>query len=323
MYTEVKMYYLMKFKNLFERLKQNLQAPSSVAVDSQTPQRFAAWEERGKLLEVSNQFVLFELQRINEMLRLHLLGDEALSEIDQKQTRASFEYQWADFNTGVAMANDTAFMSQIKTQVCQFTDLPAEWFKGKKIADVGCDSGRYSYAMLSLGASVRAFDQSESGLRNATKLCADFSDRFSTEQINLLDWSGSGDFDLVFCFGVVHHTGNTYLAMRNVADKVKPGGKLFLMIYGFPEKEPDFTELNSYESLRHKLRPLTFEEKKKSLIDQFGEHLAHGWFDAVAPRINDILTYAEIVEFLTALGFSNFKRTVKMRNHHLVAEKKG
>lgn len=278
-------------------------------------------KEQVKLLEVQNHFMLYELQRINEMLRLHLLGDEALAEIDQKQTRASFEYQWADFNTGVAMATDRAFMTEIRSQVCQFTDLPTGWFKGKKIADVGCGSGRYSYAMLSLGASVRAFDQSESGLRNAAQLCAEFGDRFSTERINLLDWSGAGDFDLVFCFGVVHHTGNTYLAMRHVAEKVKPGGKLFLMIYGFPEQEPDFTELNSYEALRQKLRPLTFEEKKKSLIDQFGEHFAHGWFDAVSPRINDILSYAEIVEFLTALGFLNFKRTVNMRNHHLIAEK--
>lgn len=319
------MIFLRKIKNGIKRLQRAVMPLSSEqgSVGLQSIEKIGFLEEQVKLLEVQNRFMLFELQRINEMLRLHLLGDQALSEIDQQQTRASFEYQWADFNTGVAMSTDKSFMAQIQSQVCQFTDLPAEWFKGKKIADVGCGSGRYSYAMLSLGASVRAFDQSESGLRNAADLCADFSDRFSTERINLLDWGGSADFDLVFCFGVVHHTGNTYLAMRNVADKVKPGGKLFLMIYGFPEKEPDFTELNSYESLRYKLRPLTFEQKKKSLIDQFGEHLAHGWFDAVAPRINDILTYAEIVEFLTALGFSNFKRTVNMRNHHLVAEKKG
>lgn len=286
-------------------------------------EKLLSLEEQIKLLEVQNKFMLYELQRVNEMLRLHLLGDQALGEIDQKQTRDSFEYQWADFNTGVAMATDKAFMSEIQSKVCQFTDLPTDWFQGKKVADVGCGSGRYSYALLSLGASVRAFDQSESGLRNAATLCAEFGDRFSTEHINLLDWSGSADYDLVFCFGVVHHTGNTYLAIRNVAEKVKLGGKLFLMIYGFPEKEPDFTELNSYEELRYSLRPLTFEERKKSLIDQFGEHLAHGWFDAVSPRINDILSYAEIVEFLSALGFSNFKRTVDMRNHHLIAEKTG
>lgn len=277
-------------------------------------------EEQVKLLTVQNRFMLYELQRINEMMRFHLLGNEALAEIDQKQTRASFEYQWADFNTGVALADDKAFMEQVQTQICQITALDASWFMGRKVADVGCGSGRFSYGMLSLGASVSAFDQSESGLRNTAELCTPYKERLSTERINLLEWGGTGDFDLVFCFGVVHHTGNTYLAMRNVADKVKPGGKLFLMIYGFPEKEPDFTELTSYEDVRQKIRPLTFEEKKKTLVDQFGEY-AHGWFDATSPRINDILSYAEIVEFLSALGFSNFKRTTSGRNHHLIAEK--
>lgn len=278
-------------------------------------------EEQYQLVAAQNRFILFELQRINETIRYHLLGNIDLAESDMQQTRSSFDYQWADFNTGVAMPNDQEFMRNLSAQLCQFTDLSATWFPGKRVVDVGCGAGRYSYGLLSLGATVTACDQSLAALQRTTELCQEFANRLTTQQINLLEWDTEEQYDLAFCFGVVHHTGNTYLAIRNVARKVKPGGRLFLMIYGFPEGSIDFTELNSYEELRHKLRPLSFVEKKQLLIEQFGAHLAHGWFDATSPRINDLLTFPEIADFLTRLGFHNIKRTHNIRNHHLIADK--
>jgi 2-polyprenyl-3-methyl-5-hydroxy-6-metoxy-1,4-benzoquinol methylase len=274
-----------------------------------------------KLTAEQNHFISYELRRLNESLRYHLLGNTPLGEIDQLQTRSSFDYQWADFHTGIAMSNDPTFMSQVQTQICQMTDLPANWFSGKNVVDVGCGAGRFTYGMLSMGALVTACDQSEAGLRQTAELSREFSDHLVTKQINLLEWQDVGQFDLVFCFGVVHHTGNTYLAIRNAAQKVKPGGRLFLMIYGFPETLSDFIEINSYEELREKVRPLSFEAKKDLLIEQFGPQLAHGWFDAVSPRINDLLTFPEIADVLVSLGFQNIKRTMSGRNHHLVADK--
>lgn len=272
-------------------------------------------------LSVENKFILYELKRINEALRYHLLGDMLLGETVQVQTRSSFEYQWDKFHTGIAMSDDGKFMSQIQSQICQMTNLPAEWFEGKKVIDIGCGAGRFTHGLLSLGATVTAVDQSAAGLRRTAKLCQEFSSRLSTRQENLLEWDEEAQFDLVFSFGVVHHTGNTYLAIRNVARKVKPGGRLFLMIYGFPEDQSGFAEINSYENVRQKIRQLPFDQKKEALIEQFGPYLAHGWFDATSPRINDLLTFAEIVDLLAMLGFQNVKRTLQHRNHHLVADR--
>jgi SAM-dependent methyltransferase len=277
--------------------------------------------ERCRLLEEQNRFMLYELRRINEALRYHLLGNNPIAEEDQVQTRASFDYQWGDFHAGVAMTDDKVFMSKIKDQICEMTDLPASWFTGKLVVDIGCGAGRYSYGLLALGATVTACDHSPTALQRTAELCKEFSDRLTTQHINLLEWSETDQYDLAFCFGVVHHTGNTYAAIRNAALKVKPGGRLFLMIYGFPENPEDFTEVSSYEELRQKLRPLSFEEKKRVLIEQFGPYLAHGWFDAVSPRINDLLTFPEIVDYLTRLSFRNIKRTMDHHNHHFIADK--
>jgi 2-polyprenyl-3-methyl-5-hydroxy-6-metoxy-1,4-benzoquinol methylase len=272
-------------------------------------------------LEEQNRFILYELERLNEIIRNRSLGDVEMGESDQSQTRSSFDWQWADFSSGVAMADDQEFMQNIKAQICQFTDLPEDWFRGKRVVDIGCGAGRYTYGLLSMGASVTACDASEAGLKRTAELCHEYSNKITTQQINLLEWDDEEQYDLAFCFGVVHHTGNTYLAIRNAARKVKPGGRLFLMIYGFPQVRENFQELNSYEELRHKLRLLTFEEKKQALIEQFGPYKAHGWFDATSPRINDLLTFPEIVDLLSRLGFQNIKRTLEHRNHHLIADK--
>jgi 2-polyprenyl-3-methyl-5-hydroxy-6-metoxy-1,4-benzoquinol methylase len=274
-----------------------------------------------QMLEEQNRFLLFELRRINEQLRYQLLGDQSLAEGDREQTRGSFDFQWKELNSGQSLPSDKAFMEGVQEQICKMTDLPASWFHGKKVLDAGCGSGRFTYGLLSLGAKVTASDQSSWGLERTRDLCKEFSDRLTTKQADLLEWDVKENFDLVFSFGVVHHTGNTYLAIRNVARKVGEKGKLFLMIYGFPERIEDFAELNAYEALRHELRNCSLEEKRKTLIERFGESLAHGWFDAVSPRINDLLTYDEIGEVLSILGFKSIKRTLTNRNHHVIAER--
>jgi len=281
---------------------------------------FLGASERKLLLE-QNRFILYELRRINEAIRYQLLGDNSFTQADTLQTKASFDYQWHHLPGGIAMPDDQGFMGKVETMICEMTGLSPEWFTGKQVVDVGCGPGRFTYGLLSLGAFVTACDQSAWALERTSHLCARFTDRLSTQPINLLEWDDIAAYDLAFCFGVVHHTGNTYLAIRNVARKIKQGGKLFLMVYGFPETLSDYKEVNSYEGLRQELRSLPFEEKKKILIERFGPTLAHGWFDAISPRINDLLTFEEIAELLARLGFKNIKRTIESRNHHIIADK--
>ena len=57
-------------------------------------------------------------------------------------------------------------------------------------------------------------------------------------------------------------------------------------------------------------------------VAAFGPELAHGYFDAVSPKINDLLTFEELDEFLRALGFFAIECTLRNRNHHITARKK-
>jgi SAM-dependent methyltransferase len=266
------------------------------------------------------EYVDREVSRLNAAHRRMIWQAQRRSSL-ATQTKASFDFQWEHMPTGRALPSDPSFMRDLDTHIPAITKLPREWFAGKRVVDIGCGIGRYSYGMLKLGASVTACDQSEAALRRTAELCAPFQDRLTLKRIDLLEWHEPAEFDLAFSFGVVHHTGNTYLATENVCRKVRSGGRLFLMIYGVPETRLALQEVNEYERIAADVRDLSFDDRKVLLLKRFGPEAAHGWFDAVSPRINDRLTFEEIHDLLTELGFLGIERTVEARNHHVVAER--
>jgi len=273
------------------------------------------------LLTKQNRFLLNEIKSINERERHRLFGEDAIVDDDRRQTKDSFDFQWHEIPDGLSLPSDPSFMEGVESRICEFVDRPREWFSGKKIIDIGCGGGRFTYGLLKLGAMVTACDQSEWAVKRTSELCADYADRLSTIREDLLEWDSFDDYDLVFCYGVVHHTGNTYMAIRNVCRKVGPGGRVFLMVYGYPEDSSGFAYLNSYEALRKELRIVSLSERRKLLEERYGCFEAHGYFDATSPRINDLLDFDEITDFLGQVGFGNVKRTLQHRNHHLVADR--
>jgi 2-polyprenyl-3-methyl-5-hydroxy-6-metoxy-1,4-benzoquinol methylase len=272
-------------------------------------------------LRAESEYVRREVARLAALERRAAWLSRRNSE-QRTQTKASFDYQWQHMPTGKSLPSDPEFMAGLEQQLCDMIAVPKEWFRGKRVVDIGCGIGRFSYGLLSLGATVTSCDQSEAALNRTAELCRPFADRSTLKRIDLLEWDEPGDYDLAFSFGVVHHTGNTYLAIDNVCRKVRPGGRLFLMIYGVPETRLAFLEVNEYERIAEEIRDLSFDERQQLLLKRFGPDKAHGWFDATSPRINDRLTFEEIHDLLSELGFHNIRRVVVARNHQIVAERR-
>jgi SAM-dependent methyltransferase len=275
---------------------------------------------RAKEIAAQNKFMIFELARVNEKLRQQ---DLEAHETDVQQTLESFDYQWGNLASGDFLPDDPKFMAEVKQSICTMTGLPADWFPGKRVIDIGCGVGRYTYGLLALGAEVTACDASEAGVAATRALCKEFGERCQVFRANIVEEAlPEKSYDLAFCYGVVHHTGNTYLAIKKVCDAAKAGGKVFLMVYGYPEQHGDYVELNEYEALRQELRPLSFEAKIERLKQKFPKAAVHGWFDAVSPQINDLMRFGELVELLNRFGITEIQRTAKNRNLHVVGEKK-
>jgi SAM-dependent methyltransferase len=239
----------------------------------------------------------------------------------EHQTKASFEFQWQHMPSGTSLPSDADFMRALERELPAMVGVPPAWFAGKRVVDIGCGIGRYTRGLLQLGASVTACDQSAAALSRTADLCRDFDDRLTLRQIDLVEWEESASFDLAFSYGVVHHTGNTYLAIENVCRKVGVGGRLFFMIYAVPDSREALAEINLYERLADETRDLSFDERKEYVIERFGSEKAHGWFDAISPRINDRLTFEEIHDLLSDLGFGQIRGTRVLRNHHITGER--
>ena len=109
--------------------------------------------------------------------------------------------------------------------------------EGKSFLDVGSGSGLFSLAARKRGASVVSFDNDLKSVACTRKLKNIFfrgDQHWRIERGSALDKNylrALGSFDVVYCWGVLHHTGSMWTALENMIPLVKEGGKLFLAIY--------------------------------------------------------------------------------------------
>jgi len=114
--------------------------------------------------------------------------------------------------------------------------LQVDRLDGKSFLDVGSGSGLSSLAASRLGARVVSFDYDP-----ASMACTDELRRrhggaaaWTVLEGSVLDppfLQGLGRFDVVYSWGVLHHTGAMWQALDNVAPLVADGGQLFIAIY--------------------------------------------------------------------------------------------
>jgi 2-polyprenyl-6-hydroxyphenyl methylase/3-demethylubiquinone-9 3-methyltransferase len=116
--------------------------------------------------------------------------------------------------------------------------LGMENLEGRTFLDVGCGSGLYSLAAVVLGAEqVTSFDYDGNSVEASEQVRAAYGvppERWSICQGSILDdrfLAALKPADVVYCWGVAHHTGDMWRALDNLAHKVNPGGLLQLAIY--------------------------------------------------------------------------------------------
>jgi SAM-dependent methyltransferase len=105
---------------------------------------------------------------------------------------------------------------------------------GRTFLDIGCGSGLSSLAAHRLGAKVRSFDYDRNSVECTKQLQRRFGVSWPVEHGSALDTAylaNLGQFDVVYSWGVLHHTGNMWAAVANCLPLVAPGGRLHLMLY--------------------------------------------------------------------------------------------
>lgn len=123
----------------------------------------------------------------------------------------------------------------VEPHIPAFADFPA--WKNKKVLEIGCGIGTDTINFARAGAQVTAVDLSSESLELAKKRADVFgySDRISFYEVNaenLSDYIPAEKYDLVYSFGVVHHSPHPEAIIKQIRDNfVASGTTLKLMVY--------------------------------------------------------------------------------------------
>jgi 2-polyprenyl-6-hydroxyphenyl methylase/3-demethylubiquinone-9 3-methyltransferase len=146
-------------------------------------------------------------------------------------SRFAFGENWSRFLTEL----DDDRIRQAEQSLCDM--LKMKDLHGKRFLDIGSGSGLFSLAARRLGATVHSLDYDPQSVACTNELRNRYfpgDPHWKVEQGSVLDEkyiSGLGRFEVVYSWGVLHHTGQMYQAFSNITSSVATDGQLFIAIY--------------------------------------------------------------------------------------------
>jgi 2-polyprenyl-3-methyl-5-hydroxy-6-metoxy-1,4-benzoquinol methylase len=156
-----------------------------------------------------------------------------------KNVEAHFAFgkNWASY----ARLIDDHLIAEAKKGLLKL--VPAEEFNGRSFFDIGCGSGLHALAAAQLGVSrILAIDIDSDSV--ATSIALLSSKNVTTPwQVELtsvfdLDAAHQGSFDIVYSWGVLHHTGSMWEAISKAASMVASHGLLVIALYRKTRMDP-------------------------------------------------------------------------------------
>lgn len=231
-----------------------------------------------------------------------------------RQTEIAFSRQWEELAEGHALLSDDWFRTNVDRILWEEEiQVKPEWFKGKWILDAGCGNGRWSYGFAKLGANITAVDANQSAISATRKTLEKFDveEEFHISRLENVGQLLSRKYDLVFCWGVLHHCHSFNKSFDSLTKLVSDTGMIYMYLYG----RDSLSYLDDLELFKKRIYLNSLPDEKSRLAfllkmagnDPSKLHTVH---DIYAPLINRRLDYDYVRKFLESRGFGDVTRTI-------------
>jgi SAM-dependent methyltransferase len=146
------------------------------------------------------------------------------------ESRFAFGDNWASYAKRVGEAQiESARQELLKL-------LPAAAFAGRSFLDIGCGSGLHAVAAARLGVRhVLAIDLNQKSVATTEALLARYAGGvpWTVRRADVFDLQPRqhGRYDIVYSWGVLHHTGDVTEALGKAAALVTTGGYFAFALY--------------------------------------------------------------------------------------------
>lgn len=230
-----------------------------------------------------------------------------------------FGHSWQKFNEILPIHEE-----QFKRWSIGFTET--NW-KDKEFLDVGCGIGRNSYWAMSYGAkSALCIDVDERTLSAAKKNLAPYPTA-DVQFKSIYELDKPEQFDICFSVGVIHHLENPQLALKKMFAAAKPGGRVFIWLYGYENNEWIVNYFNPLRKFLFSRLPLPLvyalslpltailwltlrlglgKTEYFKLLRQFSfRHIRAIVYDQMIPKIAHYYKKEQAIKLLEEAGFEN------------------
>ena len=197
---------------------------------------------------------------------------------DADQTATSFRDKWVN-NPDLAFAETSREGSDIFQWILTRNGLSApddltRWLSGRtRILDAGCGNGRVTALLLKYAPRAATLLGVDLTAAAVARQHFDGEPRVSFRDKDLLaDLSDLGQFDLIYCQEVLHHTADPKRAFLNLCGRLAPGGEI--AIYVYKQKAPLREHADDF--IRERIAGLSYAEAMRHMegITELGRALS-------------------------------------------------
>jgi 2-polyprenyl-3-methyl-5-hydroxy-6-metoxy-1,4-benzoquinol methylase len=153
----------------------------------------------------------------------------------ERSSHFEFGENWKDYSKSIDK-------TRVDQAVAGIQKLFPEGINGKTFLDIGSGSGLHSLAALMLGAkSVTSIDIDENSIEATRALLTSHApgQPWTAEVVSVFNVPKDMNkkYDIVYSWGVLHHTGDMWQAIERASELVKDGGQFCLAIYASTRSE--------------------------------------------------------------------------------------